>query len=258
MPPSPFQSRVLKVIAANRSPDSHIAGGVALNYDGARLSFDIDNFHDRPGQVALAAEADARVLSDAGFEIEWLKRFPTLITARISDGTGQTSLDWVQDSAVRFFPVQPHPDLGFALHPFDLATNKALAAANRMEPRDALDIVAIHETLCPLGAVAWAAVGKDEGFSPELLLNFIIRFGRHQQDALEKVESREPISAADLSLRLKAAVWDARAFVETMPPETVGHAFLLNGEVVQPDPNRLSDYTAVAPVPGGVWPISVD
>jgi hypothetical protein len=45
----------------------------------------------------------------------------------------------------------------------DLAMNKAMAAAGRREVRDIVDAVTIHETILPLGAVIWAAVGKAPG-----------------------------------------------------------------------------------------------
>lgn len=255
MPPSDFQARVLSLIAANRSPESHVAGGIALNMEWDRISFDIDIFNDTPSAVAAAAQADAHALTEAGLNVEWKRRMPSLLTARVSDGENETSLDWVQDSAVRFFPVASHPLLGFVLHPFDLATNKALTAAARREPRDAVDIVEIHERLYPLGVIVWAAVGKDEGYSPELLLDTIPRLARYSDADLEKVESRSLLAAADLSRRLKAAVADAATFVAAMPPESVGAVFLENGQIVQPDPRRLEDYERIVPVPGGVWPI---
>ncbi len=51
---------------------------------------------------------------------------------------------------------------GYMLH-LDLAMNKAMAAAGRREVRDIVDAVTIHETILPLGAVIWAAVGKAPG-----------------------------------------------------------------------------------------------
>ena len=45
-------------------------------------------------------------------------------------------LQWVKDSAFRFFPLVEHADFGLTLHPFDLATNKVLALVGRLEVRD--------------------------------------------------------------------------------------------------------------------------
>jgi len=46
MPLNKLQSDVLRVLAAGRSPDSYIAGGIALNRQGPRFSDDIDIFQD--------------------------------------------------------------------------------------------------------------------------------------------------------------------------------------------------------------------
>lgn len=255
MPPSDFQSRVLRTISKNRKLESHVAGGIALNLDRFRFSYDIDIFHDNEAAVKMAVEADAHSLQTEGFTVEIMRNHPMMVTARVSRDGEETSVDWVHDSAVRFFPAQPDDRLGYTLHPFDIATNKALAAAARREPRDAIDLVSLHESYVPLGAIAWAAVGKDEGYSPELLLNFIARFARYNDDDLVKVKSQEAWSAADLSVRLKAAVSDAQTFVESMPADLVGHAFTLRGEVVQPDPETLDRYVVVPPTAGGsIWP----
>ncbi len=48
MPLTAFQKEVLAVIAANRSEDSHFAGGLVLNAaeDSPRFSHDFDIFHE--------------------------------------------------------------------------------------------------------------------------------------------------------------------------------------------------------------------
>jgi hypothetical protein len=79
-------------------------------------------------------------------------------------------LEWVTDAAFRFFSTQPDELFGYVLHPVDLATNKAAAAADRRVPRDIVDLVTIHENILPLGAVLSAAVGKFPGVTPEEML----------------------------------------------------------------------------------------
>jgi hypothetical protein len=64
------------------------------------------------------------------------------------------------------------------LHPADLATNKASAAADRREPRDVIDLLTIHERILPLGATISAAVGRFPGQSPEEMLADIRRNSR--------------------------------------------------------------------------------
>lgn len=255
MPPSEFQARVLRIIAANRVPHSHIAGGLALNMELDRLSADIDIFHDAKADLVTQSAADAALLEKAGLSVRWLKEFPTFRSAEVTSIEGSTVLDWAVDSDFRFFEPSPDPLLGWRLHPFDLATNKALAAAARREPRDTVDLVEINDRLFPLGAVAWAAVAKDPGFSPLALLDWIGRFGRYRDEELKAVATPKPLSAADLSARLRQAIDEARTFVEAMPGEQVGSVYLEAGKVVQPDPKNLSIYERRDATRGGVWPI---
>lgn len=58
MPLTKLQSHVLRLLAAARSLDSYIAGGVALNRDGPRYSGDIDSFQDTEQRLHDAAVAD--------------------------------------------------------------------------------------------------------------------------------------------------------------------------------------------------------
>jgi len=258
VPPSDFQARVLRLIAANRSPQSHVAGGIALNLDLARYSFDIDIFHDLKDDVRKTAHADAETLRKAGLKVEWFREFPTLYSAKVTGPDGGTELDWAFDSDFRFFPAEPDDLLGWRLHPFDLATNKAFAAAARREPRDAVDLVEIHERLYPMGIIAWAAVAKDPGFSPMLLLDMIGRFARYQDDDLLKVSSSDNWTAADLSRRLRAALEAGHGFVESMKGNEPGRVYLDHGAIVVPDPQRLGTYQVVEASRGGVWPLAKD
>jgi hypothetical protein len=76
------------------------------------------------------------------------------------------------------FPTQRDELFGYVLHPVDLATNKASASADRREPRDIVDLVTIHESILPLGAVICAAVGRFPGQTPEEMLSDITRHSR--------------------------------------------------------------------------------
>lgn len=94
-----------------------------------------------------------------------------LAQTRIASGASR-------DSAFRFFPLVEHLDLGLVLHPFDLATNKVLALVGRLEPRDWIDVIECDDRLQPLGYLAWAASGKDPGFTPTGILDGAARSGR--------------------------------------------------------------------------------
>ena len=68
MPLTELQTRVLRILAAQRSPDSYIAGGIALNREGPRFSADIDIFQDSEERLETAADADVAALRAAGLQ----------------------------------------------------------------------------------------------------------------------------------------------------------------------------------------------
>ena len=198
MPLTAFQKEVLAVLAANRSEESHFAGGILLNSpeDSARFSHDFDIFHELAIEVVRASERDVADLRAAGFTVdtpsrygEWEKE-TTFRSARVSGADDATvEIDWAADSAFRFFPIERDPLLGWRLHLFDAATNKALTLAARTETRDYVDIVEFHRTF-PLAAVCWAACGKDPGFTPLSLLRMMRRFARVNPAELDKITAR--------------------------------------------------------------------
>jgi hypothetical protein len=136
MPLSKLQSHVLRVLAAGRSPDSYVAGGVALNREGPRFSDDIDIFQDSEQRLQAAAIADERALTEASLKLTWKKIVSGKREAEVAGLDDRMRLEWVHDSASRFFPAQPDQLFGYVLHPVDLATNKTSVAADRREPRD--------------------------------------------------------------------------------------------------------------------------
>jgi len=71
VPISKFQSDVLRLLAAQRSPDSYIAGGVAINRQGPRFSGAIDIFHDSIERQESAVKADEVALTAAGYKLGW-------------------------------------------------------------------------------------------------------------------------------------------------------------------------------------------
>jgi hypothetical protein len=256
VPLSSIQREILLLLAAHRNPESYIARAVPLNRDALRYSEDIDIFHDREESVAAAANADVAVLVAAGFAVEWLRREPGLHAAIVARHGERMRLEWARDSDFRFFPTVPDDVFGYVLHVVDIATNKALASAGRREPRDVLDLLTIHDRHVPLGAVIWAAVAKDPGFSPEALVAEIRRNAHYRTDDYADLALAEPIDAASVARRLRAALDDADAFVRSMPSGTEGVLFLKDGRAAQPDPAHLADYMEHAGTRHGHWPSS--
>lgn len=93
MPLSNFQSRVLRLLAAHRNPESYMTGAKPLACEGARFSRDIDVFHDRENAMQEAVNVDTMLLERNGFEVEWIRRFPTICTAIVREGDDGTLLE---------------------------------------------------------------------------------------------------------------------------------------------------------------------
>ena len=256
MPLSDLQRAILVLLASQRDPGSYVAGAAVLNRDGPRYSADIDIFHDREEGVANSADADAAVLTGHGYEVEWVRRQPGIHAAVVRHGDVATRLEWVRDSDYRFFPAIKDHLFGYRLHVADLATNKALAAAGRREPRDILDLLYIHERFLPLGAVIWAAVAKDPGFSPASLITEIRRNARYRAEDYSDLNLTEPVDAGAVSRELKHLLNEAERFVASMPAAKAGLLFLKDGRPVQPDPEALSEYQEHEGRRGGYWPSS--
>jgi len=254
VPLSKIQSDVLRLLASHRDPESYVAGATPLNRNAPRYSGDIDVFHDREERVAAAALLDAKALEMEGYDVSWLRQLPLIYTAEVKRVNDSTRLEWVADSDFRFFPTLRDDTFGYILHPVDLAANKVMAAAGRREVRDLVDVVTIHETILPLGAIIWAAVEKSPGFTPEGLIAEIRRNSNYPAADWRALQSAQPLDAKDILCRLRKALDDAEAFVSRMPTDKMGLLFIENGVVVQPDPDSLGAYETHAGQRQGHWP----
>jgi hypothetical protein len=256
VPLTKLQSQVLRVLAAQRSPDSYIAGGVALNREGPRFSRVIDIFQDSERRLETAAEADAQALAEAGFKVSWRKIKSGKRDAQVEGLGDRMPLEWVADSAFRFFPAQRDELFGYVLHSVDLAANKASAAADRREPRDVVPLVTIHNNTLPLGAVVCAAVGRFPGQSPEEMLSDIARHSRFDAEEFRVLATEHPLDVHGLHRQIRSIIEDAERFIGQIPSDAVGYVFLESGKPVQPDLAMLNRYQRHAGAAGGVWPSS--
>jgi hypothetical protein len=258
VPLSKVQTDVLRLLASHRDPESYVAGATPLNRAAPRYSGDIDVFHDREERVASAALDDAHTLEAEGYSVRWLRQQPSIHTAEVALAGSGTRLEWVADSDFRFFPTMRDETFGYVLHPVDLAMNKAMAAAGRRELRDLVDLVTIHETILPLGAVVWAAVEKSPGFTPEGLIAEVRRNSNYPLAEWRELLSSEPLDPVSVTRRLRAALDEAEAFVTQMPTDKLGLLFLKEGRVVQPDSPLLEIYQTHAGQRRGHWPTSAE
>ena len=258
MPLTELQTHVLRILAAQRSPDSYIAGGVALNRDGPRFSGDIDIFQDSEHRLETAARADEVAIVQAGLRLTWQKVRDGKREALVAGLGEQMVLEWVADSDFRFFPTQADDLFGYVLHPVDLATNKASAAADRRVPRDIVDLVTIHETILPLGAVIGAAVGRFPGTTPEEMLAEITRHSRFTAEEFRVLAVAHPLDIPALHRHIRNMLEEAEVFIQRLPSFAVGMVFLEGGRPVQPDLSVLERYQCHIGGRRGVWPSSPD
>jgi hypothetical protein len=226
-----FQRTVCRLLAETRiaSGESYVAGGVALNelLAAPRRSRDIDLFHDTDEALDASWRADRSLLEGNGLTVQVLRERPGIVQARASAASDVVLIEWVRDSAYRFFPLVEHPDLGLVLHPFDLATNKLLAMVGRLEPRDWVDVIECDTRLQPLGYLAWAACGKDPGFSPKSILEQAARGAHYAAPEIATLDFEgEPPDPAALSRRWHAMLAAAHQVIDALPAAEVGRCVL--------------------------------
>jgi hypothetical protein len=244
-----FQRHVCRVLAEQRKRlgESYVAGGVALNeaVAGARRSRDVDLFHDTEAALVATWANDRVALGNSGLSVEVVRELPAFVEARVSDATESVLVQWARDSAFRFFPLIEHETFGLTLHPLDLATNKLLAIVGRREPRDWIDIVQCHANVQSLGYLAWAAAGKDPGFSPARIVEECART-RYVQSEIDSLDfDGPPPNAAEISSQWHGAIDEAREIVRALPPEEAGKCVLDHqGQLAKVPPAALREELA--------------
>jgi hypothetical protein len=241
-----LQRTICRLIARHRisSGESYVAGGAALNElaFADRLSHDIDLFHDTEAALEATWLADRDLLTTAGFRVRVLRERSGLVEAEVSDAADRVRVEWARDSSFRFFPLVEHEDFGLTLHPFDLATNKVLALVGRLEVRDWVDVITSHDRIQPLGYLAWAACGKDPGFSPAAILEHATRTARYSAEEVGQLAfAGEPPDPAVLSRRWHVMLGEAHRVIESLPSEAVGSAVLTrSGELCRAGVDELN------------------
>jgi hypothetical protein len=240
MPLGDFEREILRLLSRSRSPESYLAGATVFlrRKDSLRQSQDIDLFHNSAQALQKASVQDAEILTACGYAVQWTEAFETLRRALVSKEGRSTKVDWAFDSPFRFFPVQPDIEFGYVLHPLDGATNKLLALAGRGELRDYLDVIYLHRRLLGLGALAWAACGKDAGFTPQHLLEEAQRMAHYPAARLKTLLLTEPVDLVDCKRQWVAAVTEAHALFAKLPTDEIGCLYLDSaGDAVTPDPS---------------------
>jgi len=260
MPLREFEKSILRLLAANRNPESFVAGATVLlrNEQSHRRSQDIDVFHDTTESLAACAAQDRQTLERHGYTVVRDKEYESFHRALVSCGDDRTKIEWVFDSAFRFFPVEPDAELGYVLNFWDAATNKVLAMAGRGELRDYLDVLFLDRRHLSLGALAWAAAGKDTGYTPQFIIEEAQRMTHYPRSLLAKIDLVESVDLVECKRHFVSASHAAYALFERLPAEEVGCLYLNERNVpVTPDP-ASPDFPKLKRHFGsvrGAWPV---
>lgn len=262
MPLTAFQKETLAKLATSEGArERYLAGGAALHFspNSVRFSDDLDFFHDTVAQVARAFQADCTTLEDSGYQVKVELSIRGFIRTVVSRGEDATRVDWARDSAWRFMPLLCDPLGGFMLHPVDLAVNKVLVLAGRDEARDFVDTLFVHRRVLPLAGLCWAAAGKDPGFTPLSLLEFLKRRGRPREEEIRRLNLAEPFELQSAKEEWLEALASAEVFVRGRPPEELGCLYYSSAEdrFVLPEPGVSLEGQGLSlhfGTPGGVIP----
>ncbi len=258
MPLDDFQKEILELIRENRTTSSPFAGGSVIQYHGMRLSDDQDIF--TAGDPEPVMRIDKRVLEDAGLTVQETKTYTGFRECRVMrPGISTATLQWSQALNLEYFAPVPDPDFGQRLHFVDLAVNKTLAAANRMEERDFVGLGMLDRYVMPLWRMACAAGSKSQDFGPLALIERI-SFNRilsitNSNNQSSIVHTTQPPNGKPTH-GLLDAIDKARLILPRLPETWLGKLQLSNkGQpVLDKEPVAIEGGSWIQPELGGALP----
>jgi hypothetical protein len=215
-------------------------------------------FHDTAESVTVCSQFDPETLRANGYQAEVALTLDTFVRALVRRADQTTKLEWSFDSAFRFFPVEPDPELGYRLSLHDAATNKMLAMVGRAELRDYVDVLHLDRTCLSVGALCWAAAGKDPGLTPDLILGEAGRHTHYRPEDLARLQFATPVSLESLKQHWLQAARSTESLRRRLPAQDVGCLYLdAQNRVVESDPDspdfgRLRRHFGSVK---GAWPV---
>lgn len=112
-----------------------------------------------------------------------------------------------------------------------------LALVGRSEIGDFLDILQLDREYLSLGAIIWAACGKDDGYTPAHLLDLTNGRSRYRESDLKGENLVRPVDLRGLKEQWIAARERAEASFARLPAKDLGCLYLDPGNrPVTPDP----------------------
>jgi hypothetical protein len=164
-----------------------------------------------------------------------------------------------QRSIARLLAANRNPeDFGYCLHPADIAVNKILALAGRTEIRDFLDTLQLDDAYLSLGALIWAACGKDPGLSPSMIMDQANRHSRYQESELQTENLVRQVDLKVLKQKWITARDRAVELCSRLPKNELGCLYLdRNNTPVTPNPDspEFSELIRHRGTIGGSWPV---
>ena len=104
-----FQEQLCRLIATSRKKggESYVPGGVALNtlLEASRISRDIDLFHDTDEALRVSWQNDQALLLQEAYGVKVMRQTPSYVEAVVLKGEDRVIVQWLRDSAFRFFPL---------------------------------------------------------------------------------------------------------------------------------------------------------
>jgi len=231
MSASKFQELVCRILAKERKAggESYVAGGVPLSHfaGSGRISENIDIFHDTAEALDASKTKDTIILRKNGYEVRFTRDIPSMAEAIVSKDGNRLKIQWVRDSAYRFFPLVEDPLFGLVAHPLDLATNKVLALAGRMETRDWVDTIYASDNIQHLGLLAFAACGKDAGLTPSLIMDEAGRSSRYSMEEFATLNfDGQPPDFRLMAVRWKTILREAVEIISALPADKAGRCVM--------------------------------
>jgi hypothetical protein len=174
---SPLQERIAQLVAtlAEAQPFA-LAGGAGLIVHRVidRLTNDLDFFTPEDGAIGRLLPRLEAALAAAGLHVTRERSLDTFVRLSVTDGTAATVVDLARD--YRMLPPVATA-VGMVVAEEELAADKLLALAGRVEPRDYLDVSRLVQRH-GLDALCRLAREKDPGFNRRALADMLLYFPR--------------------------------------------------------------------------------
>jgi len=152
---------------------------------------------------------------------------PGFVEAEVRLDEQSVLLQWARDSAFRFYPLVAASGVRACAASLRSRHVQDPCAGGTRRAADFIDTLSCGREVQPLGYLAWAACGKDPGFSPSGILDEAARTSRYTEVELRGLDfSEKPPDAADLARSWRTQLDEARQVVAMLPPEQAGRAVL--------------------------------